>query len=84
MFKNPLSVKITQAKILLQRLEKISADSRWSHQASGIRASLAKTLASITTQSEPAQVEKLDLLMGQGYQILEKVAREIPEDFSPL
>ena len=61
-------------RLLLDRLERISADSAWAHQASGVRASLAKCL--IREDSDPEEIENLLLL---GYQILEKAASEIPE-----
>lgn len=84
MSQKSLSVKIAQANILLRRLEKISADSTWSHRASGIRASLAKTLACIHVQAKPTQEGKLDQLMAQGYHVLEEAARDIPEDPSSI
>lgn len=61
-------------RLLLDRLERISADSPWAHQASGVRASLAKRLASDTCS--PYEIENL---LDLGYQILEKAASEIPE-----
>ena len=64
-----------KSRLLLDRLERISADSAWAHQASGIRASLAKCLA--REDFVPEEIENLLLL---GYQILEKAASEIPED----
>jgi len=73
---NPSSFAL-QAQILLDRLERISADSAWAHQASGIRASLARKLA------EPNLVyQDLKELMGVGFNILENAAGEIPEDRS--
>lgn len=63
-----------QTQQLLDRLERISADSPWAHQASGIRASLAKILSRDEIGS--GEIEGLLLL---GYQILEKAAGEIPE-----
>lgn len=59
------------AQTLLDRLERISADSPWAHQASGIRAALAKKL----TRSDLAGLETL---LDAGYEILEKAAAEIP------
>jgi hypothetical protein len=64
-----------RAQILLDRLERISADSPWAHQASGIRASLAKNLNSSVPDS--AALEKL---LEWGFNILENAAAEIPED----
>lgn len=60
---------------LLDRLERISADSPWAHQASGVRSALAKSLAGENPTHE--EVENLLLL---GYRILEKAASEIPDD----
>ena len=60
---------------LLDRLERISADSPWAHQASGVRASLSKHLAS--EKISRTDIEDLLLL---GYQILENAAKEIPEN----
>lgn len=61
--------------LLLDRLERISADSPWAHQASGVRASLAKGLA-----AKNCGLEEIEHLLHLGYQILEKAAREIPEE----
>jgi hypothetical protein len=66
---------LLQAQILLDRLERISADSAWAHQASGIRASLARQLS----ESDPAP-QALNNLLKRGFNILEKAAGEIPED----
>lgn len=71
--------KIHQAEQLLARLEKIPVDSKWSHRASGVRASLAKHLSSMSDEPNPDPFEGLESLMQTGYRILEKAAREIPE-----
>ncbi len=63
------------AQSLLDRLERISADSSWAHRASGIRASLSKAL---TDQSVPA--DRIEELIEIGFNILEKAAQEIPEN----
>ena len=62
-------------KILLHRLERISADSGWAHQASGVRASLAKVIS----QEDP-DLDQLSPLLDLGFLILENAAGEIPED----
>ena len=61
------------AKMLLSRLERLSADSTWAHQASGLRGSLIRSLEAKEEQS------KLENLIAQGYELLEKAAREIPD-----
>lgn len=67
---NPVLV----AKILLDRLERISADSPWAHHASGVRASIAKAISS----GNP-DLEQLSPLLELGFLILENAAGEIPE-----
>ena len=64
-----------KSRLLLDRLERISADSPWAHQASGIRASLAKCLA-----RENCSEEEIRELLMLGFRILEEAAGEIPED----
>ncbi len=64
-----------KSRLLLDRLERISADSAWAHQASGIRASLAKCLAK--ESCDPREIEDL---LRRGFLILEKAAGEIPEN----
>ncbi len=66
--------EIKRAHLLLHRLERISAESPWAHQASGIRASLAKYLV-----RENHSIDDLIDLLELGFQILEKAAGEIPD-----
>ncbi|MEA2008278.1 MAG: hypothetical protein U9O54_04085 [Chloroflexota bacterium] len=74
--KNNITSQQTRlAQSLLYRLERISADSSWAHRASGVRASLSKSLAD---QSLPAT--RIEELIETGFNILEKAAQEIPED----
>jgi len=68
------------AKILLTRLEKISTDSLWAHQASGIRASIAKILSQEKLSLNNAANRGLEDLLKLGFEILEKAAKEIPDD----
>ena len=69
---------ITQAKILVERLERLSADSLWAHRASGLRAALDKEMEKVTTGEESVS-GKLQFLIRSGFEILEKAAGEIPE-----
>ena len=68
------------AHTLILRLEKISADSTWAHQASGVRASIAKMISSENHNpgSIPSQI--LEEILELGFKILEGAAGEIPED----
>ena len=61
------------AKILLDRLERISADSSWAHQASGVRASIAK----IISHGDP-DLTQLSPLLELGFLILENAAGNYP------
>ena len=63
------------AKIALDRLERISADSTWAHRASGVRASLAKALSRGDIEGD-----EFKSLLESGFQILEKAAEEYPEE----
>jgi hypothetical protein len=58
-------------EMLVARLERLSADSYWAHQASGVRGSLLRVIDS--GQIDPSQV---DLLVEKGFEFLEKAARE--------
>lgn len=70
------------AHLLISRLERLSADSFYAHQASGLRGSLLRYLeqAEAANQS-PALVEfsqaQIENMLSLGFQILEKAAREI-------
>ena len=66
--------QVLMAHILLDRLERISADSPWAHQASGVRASLAKNLS-----KQDPDLTQISSLLELGYSILEKAAGQIPE-----
>jgi len=70
-----LPLIITRSQILLSRLERISSDSPWAHQASGVRASIAKTLG----DTHP-DLKVLNKMVELGFEILEKAAAQIPED----
>lgn len=61
--------------LLLARLERISADSFWSHRASGVRGALLK----MTEQLENGQqVEspRMKRLVSYGFEVLEGAAKE--------
>ncbi len=76
---------IAGANFLISRLEHLSADSVYAHQASGIRGSMLRCLAEIepgkdrTGEPLTAALVRLGQLMDLGYSILVKAAREIPE-----
>ncbi len=64
---------------LVDRLEHLSADSLYAHQASGLRGSLLRWLERLKS-NEPIsseQLQQLDLLVEDGYDILEMAAKEM-------
>lgn len=68
---------LLQAKILVERLARLSADSIWARRASGLRASLDKAIHQIEV-GESVDQEHFEHLITLGFQMLEKAAEEIP------
>jgi hypothetical protein len=72
------------ARLLVARLERLSADSYWAHQASGLRGSLLRSLERIdSSKTRPGasagelseERARLEDLVGRGYKILTLAAR---------
>jgi hypothetical protein len=61
--------------LLLERLERIPADSIWAHQASGVRGSLLRMVQQLEDGQE-LEDQDLKRLISHGFQILERAARE--------
>jgi hypothetical protein len=61
-------------RLLLARLERISADSVWAHRASGVRGSLFKALEQLE-KGENLSNQALMPLFQTGFYILEQAAR---------
>jgi hypothetical protein len=79
-----------EARMLIGRLERLSADSLWARRASGCRGAILKLLdeegvlqPGSLPIGENFPTERLKLLMAKGYELLERAAREIP-DFEKL
>jgi len=62
-------------RLLLPRLERISADSYWAHRASGVRGALTKLLDRIET-GEQIDPVFLQSNIGMGFEILKEAAQE--------
>lgn len=58
-------------EMLVARLERLSADSYWAHQASGVRGSLLRIMETDNLDSSQAAI-----LVEKGFDFLEKAARE--------
>ena len=79
--------RLSSANLLASRLERLSADSYWAHQASGLRGSLLKCIERIEAidrqngnrQADAGQheLEHLEGLTDRGFKILARAAREI-------
>lgn len=62
-------------RLLLARLERISADSYWAHQASGVRGSLLRSLDRIENGA-PVSRSSVKRLIDNGFVILQNAAEE--------
>ena len=70
--------QVELARQLVARLERLSADSYWAHQASGIRGALLRALERIERGSgDPANTaQHLQALNDAGFAMLVKAAQE--------
>lgn len=66
---------INQIETLVERLEHLSADSIWSHRASGIRGSLLKYLEEPQNSYKANSTVNIQFIIEQGYFVLEQAAR---------
>ena len=77
--------QISEARMLIARLERLSADSYWAHQASGLRGALLRTIALYESryvtesnqESEKILAVQLNQLMGKSFEILVRGAQEM-------
>lgn len=58
-------------EMLVARLERLSADSYWAHQASGVRGSLLRFM-----EKENLEAIDIRMLIDKGFDFLEKAAKE--------
>lgn len=59
------------AALLISRMERLSADSYWAHQASGLRGSLLRWV-----ERGEGDAEQVAGLITSGFEVLEKAAKE--------
>lgn len=71
------TLQLIRAKMLVERLARLSADSIWARRASGLRASIDKTVNQIEAGEEINQ-DHFNHLVTLGFELLEKAAEEIP------
>ena len=77
-----VAVRLEQARMIVQRLERLSADSAWAHVSSGYRGSFLRLIDRLESlpdieQASPEDLRSLDLLIDKGFDLLAKAAREI-------
>ena len=60
--------------LLLERLERIPADSIWAHRASGLRGSLLAIVEQL--EDQPIEDPEVKRLIAYAFQVLENAARE--------
>jgi hypothetical protein len=77
-----VEVRLEQARMIVQRLERLSADSTWAHTASGHRGSLLKIIDRLEREPDlektaQPEVDLLDRLIDKGFDLLARAAREI-------
>jgi hypothetical protein len=74
---------IDTARLLISRLERLSADSIWAHRASGVRGALLRSIEKTEKQSNPEcstnaiEMKRLEQSVNRGFYILEKAAQEL-------
>ncbi len=75
----PLPVQLDLLRMIVQRLERLSADSRWSHLASGSRGSMIKLIDVLEQSAQVSQAERAhaELLIEEGCKLLARAAREL-------
>ncbi|MHB8857594.1 MAG: hypothetical protein ACYC6K_13345 [Bellilinea sp.] len=72
----PGNPKITELRLLIARLERLSIDSHWAHRAAGMRGRLLKALDDL--EAGKSAPDELAVVLAQSYRVLIRAAREIP------
>jgi hypothetical protein len=77
-----VGVRMDMARMIVQRLARLSADSAYAHISSGYRGSLLRIIDRLEhlpdiEQASSDDVNLLDFLIDKGFDLLAKAAREI-------
>jgi hypothetical protein len=75
-----LETRVDLALMIVQRLERLSADSAWAHISSGYRGSLIKWLDHYEREGLAASADErqmLEFLIDKGLELLANAAREL-------
>jgi hypothetical protein len=65
-------------RLLIARLERLSADSHWARRASGLRGNIVRLLEEVDSGREVLPA-RLELLTEAAFDILRKAAQDIPD-----
>lgn len=65
-------------RLLIGRLERLSADSHWARRASGLRGNLIKVVDALEDGAE-IPPSRLDALVDSAFDLLRRSAQEIPD-----
>jgi len=71
---------LDQSRLLISRLERLSADSVWAHRASGLRGALLKALDVWEKNPESRDARaygQLQTLIDYGFRLVENAAKEL-------
>jgi hypothetical protein len=70
--------QIQLLRLLVSRLERLSADSHWARRASGLRGNIVKVLEEANSGQE-VSTTRLELLTESAFDILRRAAQDIPD-----
>jgi hypothetical protein len=73
-----LADQIQLLRLLVSRLERLSADSHWARRASGLRGNIVKVLEEADSGQE-VSTTRLELLTESAFDILRRAAQDIPD-----
>lgn len=73
-----LADQIQLLRLLVSRLERLSADSHWARRASGLRGNIVKVLEEANSGQE-VSTTRLELLTESAFDILRRAAQDIPD-----
>lgn len=71
-----LQTEAQSIRILLARLERISADSHWAHRASGLRGALLRVMENMENDGQ-IERRKVEQLVTTSYKILENAGKDL-------
>ncbi len=77
-----VAVRLEQARMVVQRLARLSADSAYAHVSSGYRGSLLRAIDRLeqlenSEQAGEEEIRQLDFLIDKGFDLLAEAAREL-------